>query len=653
MSKFLLFVTILCFAFSASAADEIPIPKNDSVVQYNYSETDGWKLWSKTTYTYNENSKTYYQLHQYFYNGEVSSQYRFVYVYNDSYYVISKKKQDYNEEDGWYDVEVTEKTYHADGSVASRVYQELIPVYKTVENKEKQLYSDPKDPSVEFYEEYTWNRLHEKWILQIETRKEFDADGNIVLDLKYDNGEKGEKKQYQYSEEKVVKISEYGHNYQTDEWELENDEIYEYDSVGKLVLHKVVIDEKDFLIREFTYDDTVMTVTGQKYYNDGEVREDYFGTVTYDGNGKVISAVADVDEYYAELPEFTTLSKEELVYNDAGNVIEKYNYKQKTDSEEWELVKKIEMSYYESGIMRDSVTHSLDVESGEMLKTAEYVMDEQGRRESSFYVGYSQTFVSYVNTSFSIALEQPCVIEGWFKELYSQGQAKYTRKDSSMTKNYWDIDSIFAGHYAHMYGIATNERYRWDDENGWVGQWFEFPVIKDSTIEKYSYLWDSNESEWKLSYISSFEVSRNGNSFITISKTEYTDSFYNRTYRHTRTVYDDMIVYTEESWDEESQTWKPSSQTKNYLYQEKPTATTDVNAKYISVYPTTATEYITVDKSNSTVAFHIVNSHGQTVFQSKSPIDKEKVDIANFANGIYFIQTVVEGESVAVPFYKQ
>ena len=190
-------------------------------------------------------------------NGELSYEYHYTYTADGKLAKEAYINKDGNEESS------TEKTYDEQGNVLSvKVDGMLSGSYETYENT----YENGKLVEVKIYDQ--WDLEGQQTGLV-----RYDAQGNIILRVGYENGEEWSRTEYTYENGKLVKEVDY------DDGKENYTAVYTYNADGKITEVSYTYTNGKTSSRAYSYNQAG-DLTGMKQHEDGQMKGEY--ALTYE-----------------------------------------------------------------------------------------------------------------------------------------------------------------------------------------------------------------------------------------------------------------------------------------------------------------------------------------------------------------------------------
>lgn len=478
-----------------------------------------------------------------------------------------------------------------------------------------------KDSSHHSLIEYTWNSYADDWIRSEWFEEKTDVNGNIILNISYDEYSK-RKEEWLYDDENRVLVNAvYKWDAIKRDWTYEINDSSEYDDRGNRIYHAVYFE--DF--------------AGMPSTSRSKI------SYTYDSDGYILAK--SNTNWDPQAQKWELYKKEETSYDEQKNILSESLFFFDTESEQWELHSHIQ-NKYEEGKLMQTVRKVQDTATGatDTISIAMYSYGTDGTQTAMIYAnGDSLKEIAYEinDTAISMQYSYDAEKEEWLKikskkQLFDeQGNQVYEsfhstdpltgEKTAFLYKSVYEDGELVDFHIEHWDTICEcfHDLTKIEEtlnENGWL----------ESCIY---YVWDAENCDWKKA-----------------NKSEWLYNKYN--YRF-------IIWY---SWDEASQEWIQAPQ-KYSLVQyfgdemfvdgiEKEYTGIEQTANLtftLSPNPATAQALLYLADTEENALISIFDSNGREVKRLLTTQPETLLKLSAYAEGIYYVNIKKGDRRISIP----
>ncbi len=326
---------------------------------------------------------------------------------------------------------------------------------------------------------------------------------------------------------------------------------------------------------------------------------------TYDDNGNITSKTF-------LLPSGSTWiaqTKEETIYNDAGNIEWYASYQYDEENLQWMNIDKIKYEYNTDLKLSLKIYYTWDEENDKWIdyQKYDYTYDTDNNQYSAIHLSWDTSSSQYINL---------------YKYEYYLNNDGYTTSyiyyDYDGTSSEWVRDRKREYEYDTYGNVSSDAIFYWSTNlNQWIG------------TSKYTYEWDEFGNNTLKAIYTWYDTD------IWVEK-NYKETTYNE-YNNP----DQSITY---KWDSDTEDWINSKMITYYYPKELYTSAYQLHTNTVSLYPNPTTSNLTVTFTEATTAtLELYNLQGAKVL-SKQVNSNAPISLDDLEQGIYLYKLNINGQ---------
>lgn len=360
---------------------------------------------------------------------------------------------------------------------------------------------------------------------------------------------------------------------------------------------------------------------------------------TYNSSNNVLSEIV-MNNGFVEGNPLQNSFKRENTYDSNQNLIEWTNYSWTNNA--WVPSQKVVSSYQANNLITETNYTWVDtLNNFELSFKSTFTYNSNNQITSALEQEYNNG--QFVNNYQTINIVWPNTTEQDFPQSFlsqSWDQSTNTWLDASKSNSLYD-----------GLGNRIEELYEyWTGTNWAISQKINFTFNSNKDITSEIVRVDSSANQSGQLFISRhLRNYYNPNFTLSTDTVESFNFFFGQFYyesfvnKYTYTANKNVLTNYYYNFDTTDSSYVPSSFIQNY-YQQNTSSLKNVEKASVSVFPNPATNYITLNNTNTGGYFTIHNSLGALVYEQKIINATTTIDVSKYNSGIYFVK-MIDAES--------